>query len=83
VTVALCDTGDGAVILMNGNTDIEVLKNILVEAIADQYHWPGHPKTTLIVDPAFEHFGTGTRQTVSYRTWSVAFRKFWLNENPK
>jgi len=78
VTVALCDTGDGAVILMNGNTDIEVLKNILVEAIADQYHWPGHPKTTLIVDPAFEHFGTGTRQTVSYRTWSVAFRKFWL-----
>jgi CubicO group peptidase (beta-lactamase class C family) len=45
VTVALCDTGEGAVILMNGNTDIEVLKNILVEAIADQYHWPGFPKT--------------------------------------
>ena len=31
VTVALCDTGDGAVILMNGNTDIEVLKNIWLE----------------------------------------------------
>jgi CubicO group peptidase (beta-lactamase class C family) len=45
VTVALCDTGEGAVILMNGNTDIEVLKNILVEAIADQYRWPGYPKT--------------------------------------
>lgn len=44
VTVGLCDTGEGAVILMNGNTDIEVLKNILVDAIADQYHWPGYPK---------------------------------------
>jgi CubicO group peptidase (beta-lactamase class C family) len=45
VTVALCDTGEGAVILMNGNTDIEVLKNIFVEAIADEYHWPGYTKT--------------------------------------
>jgi CubicO group peptidase (beta-lactamase class C family) len=45
VTVALCDTGEGAVILINANTDIEVLKNILVDAIADQYHWPGFPKT--------------------------------------
>jgi len=28
---------------MNANTDIEVLKNILVEAIGDQYRWPGYP----------------------------------------
>ena len=52
VTVALCDTGEGAVILMNGNTDIEVLKNILAEAIADQYHWPGYPKTRPIPNRA-------------------------------
>ena len=37
------ETGEGAVILMNANTDIEVLKNIVVEAIGDQYHWPGYP----------------------------------------
>jgi CubicO group peptidase (beta-lactamase class C family) len=36
------ETGEGAVILMNANTDIEVLKNILVKAIGDQYHWPGY-----------------------------------------
>ncbi len=42
VTVAF-ETGEGAVILMNANTDIEVLKNILVEAIGDQYRWPGYP----------------------------------------
>lgn len=42
ITVAF-DTGEGAVILMNANTDLEVLKNILVEAIGEQYHWPGYP----------------------------------------
>ena len=42
VTVAFCETGEGAVILMNANTDIEVLKNILIEAIGTQYHWPGY-----------------------------------------
>src|SRR5207248_9475260 len=39
VTVAF-PSGEGAVILMNANTDIEVLKNVLVEAIGEQYHWP-------------------------------------------
>jgi CubicO group peptidase (beta-lactamase class C family) len=42
VTIAF-ETGEGAVILMNGDTNIEVLKNILVEAIGNQYHWPGYP----------------------------------------
>ena len=42
VTVAF-ETGQGAVILMNANTDLEVLKNTLVEAIGEQYHWPGYP----------------------------------------
>ncbi|MEP7016243.1 MAG: serine hydrolase domain-containing protein [Verrucomicrobiota bacterium] len=42
VTIAF-ETGEGAVILMNANTDIEVLKNILVEAIGEQYRWPGYP----------------------------------------
>jgi hypothetical protein len=41
VTVAF-ETREGAVILMNANTDIEVLKNILVRAIGEQYHWPGY-----------------------------------------
>ncbi len=36
------ETGEGAVILMNANTDIEVLKNILAGAIGGQYHWPGY-----------------------------------------
>ncbi len=43
VTLAFSESGEGAVILMNANTDIEVLKNILVEAIGEQYHWPGYP----------------------------------------
>jgi CubicO group peptidase (beta-lactamase class C family) len=42
VMVAFAERGQGAVILMNANTDIEVLKNILVEAIGEQYHWPGY-----------------------------------------
>jgi CubicO group peptidase (beta-lactamase class C family) len=42
ITIAF-ETGEGAVILMNANTDIEVLKNILVEAIGEEYHWPGYP----------------------------------------
>jgi len=45
VTLALCDSGEGAVFLMNANTDIETLKNILVDAVIEQYHWPGYPKT--------------------------------------
>ena len=51
VTVAF-ETGEGAVILMNANTDIEVLKNILVKAIGEQYHWPGYslPSETPGVD---------------------------------
>jgi CubicO group peptidase (beta-lactamase class C family) len=44
VTLALCDSGEGAVFLMNANTDIEMLKNILVDAVIEQYHWPGYPK---------------------------------------
>ena len=44
VTLALCDSGEGAVFLMNANTDIETLKNILVDAVIEQYHWPGYPK---------------------------------------
>jgi CubicO group peptidase (beta-lactamase class C family) len=44
VTLALCDSGEGAVFLMNANTDIETLKNILVGAVIEQYHWPGYPK---------------------------------------
>jgi CubicO group peptidase (beta-lactamase class C family) len=43
VTIAF-ETGEGAVILMNANTDIEILKNILVDAIGEQYHWPGFPR---------------------------------------
>ena len=42
VMVAFAEIGQGAVILMNANTDIEVLKNILIEAIGEQYHWPGY-----------------------------------------
>jgi len=45
VTLAEYDTGEGAVFLMNANTDIETLKNILVDAVIEQYHWPGYPKT--------------------------------------
>lgn len=45
VTVAFADTGHGAVFMMNANTDIEVLKNVLVEAAGEQYHWPGYPMT--------------------------------------
>jgi CubicO group peptidase (beta-lactamase class C family) len=44
VTLALCDSGEGAVFLMNANTDIETVKNILVDAVIEQYHWPGYPK---------------------------------------
>jgi len=43
VTVAF-ETGEGAVILMNANTNVEMLENIiLVKAIGEQYHWPGYP----------------------------------------
>jgi hypothetical protein len=43
VTVAFAETGQGAVFMMNANTDIEILKNILVEAVGEEYHWPGYP----------------------------------------
>jgi len=43
VTIGLTDSGEGAVFLMNANTDIEVLKNILVHAVIETYHWPGYP----------------------------------------
>lgn len=43
ITVAFAESGDGAVILMNANTDIEELKNILIEAVGNQYYWPGYP----------------------------------------
>ena len=42
VMVAFAEIGQGAVILMNANTDIEALENILVKAIGEQYHWPGY-----------------------------------------
>ena len=42
VTIAF-ETGQGAVILMNANTDLEVLKNTLVEVIGEEYHWPDYP----------------------------------------
>lgn len=42
-SVAFADIGQGAVFTMNANTDIEVLKNVLVEAASEQYHWPGYP----------------------------------------
>ena len=54
VTIAF-ETGEGAVILMNANTDIEALKNILVEAIGDQYHWPGYPLSHEKSDHAKQH----------------------------
>ncbi len=40
VTIAFAETGQGAVIMMNAKADIEVVKNIFVEAIGQQYHWP-------------------------------------------
>lgn len=43
VSVAFTVTGQGVVFLMNASTDIEVRKNILVEAAGDEYHWPGYP----------------------------------------
>ena len=42
VTVAFSDSGEGAVILMNANTDIEPLKDILIEAVGTQYKWSGY-----------------------------------------
>ncbi len=40
VTVALADTGQGAVVMMNANADVEAWKDVIVEAIGEQYHWP-------------------------------------------
>lgn len=43
VTVAFVEGGQGAVILMNANADVENWKNLVVQAIGDEYHWPGYP----------------------------------------
>lgn len=56
VTIAF-ETGEGAVILMNANTDIDALKNILVEAIGEQYHWPGYPLSHETLNQAQEQGG--------------------------
>lgn len=42
VTIAF-ESGEGAVILMNADPDVDAFKNVLVEAIGRQYHWPGYP----------------------------------------
>ncbi len=42
VTVAFAETGQGAVILINANADVETWKDIVVQAIGEQYHWPGY-----------------------------------------
>ena len=42
VTVAF-ESGEGAVILMNADPDIDAFKNVLVNTIGQQYRWPGYP----------------------------------------
>ena len=42
VTVAF-ETGEGAVILLNADTDVDAVADVVVEAIGQQYHWPGYP----------------------------------------
>jgi CubicO group peptidase (beta-lactamase class C family) len=42
VTVAFANGGQGAVILMNANAAVENWKNIVVEAIGEEYRWPGY-----------------------------------------
>lgn len=42
ITVAF-ETGEGAVILMNSDPDLDAVADVLVEAIGRQYHWPGYP----------------------------------------
>ncbi len=42
VTVAF-ESGEGAVILMNADPDVDEFKNVLVKAIGQQYRWPGYP----------------------------------------
>jgi CubicO group peptidase (beta-lactamase class C family) len=42
--ISLClESGEGAVILMNADTDIDALQNVLIAAIGEEYHWPGYP----------------------------------------
>ena len=41
VTVAF-PTGEGAVILMNADTDVDAVADVLVRAIGQRYHWPGY-----------------------------------------
>jgi CubicO group peptidase (beta-lactamase class C family) len=52
IIVAFAEIGQGAAILMNANTDIEDLENILVEAIGEQYHWPGYTTVAPAHSPA-------------------------------
>lgn len=52
VTVAFADTGQGAAIMINANADVEVWKNIVIEAIGEQYHWPGSPSHNEATDQA-------------------------------
>ena len=42
VTVAF-ESGEGAVILMNSDPDVDAVKDVLVRAIGRQYRWPGYP----------------------------------------
>jgi len=42
VTVAFAETGQGAVILINANADVESWKEVVVQAIGEQYRWPGY-----------------------------------------
>lgn len=42
VTVAF-ESGEGAVILMNSDPDVDAVADVLVKAIGKQYRWPGYP----------------------------------------
>ena len=42
VTVAF-EPGEGAVILMNSDPDVDAIKDVLVRTIGRQYRWPGYP----------------------------------------
>ena len=42
VSVAF-ESGEGAVILMNSDPDVDAVKDVLVRAIGRQYRWPGYP----------------------------------------
>ena len=52
VTVAFADSGQGAVIMINANANVNVWKNIVIEAIAEQYQWPGSSSRKRATDGA-------------------------------